>query len=75
MWDLDTIQRMNKQASEEGVKEEHRLVRVWDEGPSKGFTYAFRCSCGEKDSGYVLEHYARDGHTEHVEEMNRERPA
>lgn len=49
-------------------KSEHRLVRVWNEGVGGNFTYAYRCSCGQVDRGYIHESYARDGHAEHVQE-------
>lgn len=49
---------------------EHKLIRVWNEGQNRRYTYAFRCSCGEVDRDYVMEHYARDGHTEHAEDAH-----
>lgn len=46
---------------------EHSLRRVWNEGMQGNFTYAFRCSCGYIDRGYIEDQYARDAFDEHAE--------
>lgn len=45
----------------------HKITRVWCEGPAAGFTYAFKCECGELDRGFVTETYAREAGRDHVE--------
>jgi hypothetical protein len=45
----------------------HKIIRVWNEGPNRRFTYAFKCKCGLTDRDYISETYAREAGADHVE--------
>lgn len=40
----------------------HNLTRVWCEDTRYRFTYAWRCSCGHVERGFISDTYARDDH-------------